>query len=455
MQSFETQGDAIVVGGGLAGLAASIFLARQGKNVRLFEQSHELGGRARTREQGGFLLNQGPHALYRGGEGIAILRELGVEPRGAVPSVSGAFAIDKGVKYTFPAGFTSLLSTSLFGLAEKIEAARLLASLGKLDPEPLMETSVREWVHTNLAHESVREFLLALFRVSTYANDPERMSAGAAVEQLKRATTKGVMYLDGGWQTLVDGLREIAGNEGVRIEAGARIEAIERGASGEVESVRLSDGRAYQAPVIVVAASPEVAASLVEGSRETSLRRWAGELVPIKAACFDVALRHLPQPKATFALGIDEPFYLSVHSASAKLAPEGGALIHLAKYRQTDDREPPEEIERKLESMLDTVQAGWREAVVYRRFLPDMIVSHALPSAALGGTKGRPEVLVRDVPGLFVVGDWVGPEGMLADASLASAKQAATAISGRETLEARGFSLASGSLASGSLASGV
>jgi hypothetical protein len=112
-------------------------------------------------------------------------------------------------------------------------------------------------------------------------------------------------------------------------------------------------------------------------------------------------------------------------------------MIHLAKYRPTDDREPSDEIERKLEGLLDKVQAGWRDAVVYRRFLPDMIVSHALPTVALGGTKGRPETAVRDVPGLFVAGDWVGPEGMLADASLASAKQAAILVSGREIPEAR------------------
>ncbi|HKG23218.1 MAG TPA: NAD(P)/FAD-dependent oxidoreductase [Blastocatellia bacterium] len=437
MQSLEAQEDAIIVGGGLAGLATSIFLARQGKKVRLLEQAHELGGRARTGDRDGFLLNLGPHALYRGGEGMAILRELGVEPRGAVPPVSGYFAIHKGVKHTFPAGFTSLLATGLFGLAEKIEAARLLASLGKLDPGPVTNMTAREWVDRNIAHEGVREFMLALFRVSTYANDPERMSAGAGLEQLRRALEKGVLYLDGGWRTLVDGLREIAEREGVTIQTGSKVEAIERGSSGEVKFVRLSDGRAYHARSVIVAASPGLAASLVEGSPETSLRKWADELVPIKAACLDVALSHLPRPKATFALGIDEPFYLSVHSATAKLAPEGGAMIQLAKYRPADDREPSDEIERRLEGLLNKVQAGWRDAVVYRRFLPDMIVSHALPTAALGGTKGRPEASVRDVPGLFVVGDWVGPEGMLADASLASAKRAATLVSGRETLEAR------------------
>jgi hypothetical protein len=34
------------------------------------------------------------------------------------------------------------------------------------------------------------------------------------------------------------------------------------------------------------------------------------------------------------------------------------------------------------------------------------------------------------VRGLCVVGDWVGPEGQLADATLASARRAATALAG-------------------------
>src|SRR2546428_13092490 len=106
-----------VIGGGVAGLAAATFLARDGRRVRLFEQAHSLGGRAQTKQQDGFYLNIGPHALYRGGRGVEVLRELGVEPRGRVPSVSGAFAIQGGHKHTFSAGTVSLLSTSLFCLS--------------------------------------------------------------------------------------------------------------------------------------------------------------------------------------------------------------------------------------------------------------------------------------------------------------------------------------------------
>src|SRR5829696_4825808 len=125
--------DVIVIGGGLAGLAAATLIARQGKRVLLVEQSSDVGGRARTKEQNGFHLNIGPHALYRGGRAMEILGELGIRPRGAMPSLSGAYAIRDGVKHTYPTGPVSLLTTSLFGLSAKIEVARLLATLAKID----------------------------------------------------------------------------------------------------------------------------------------------------------------------------------------------------------------------------------------------------------------------------------------------------------------------------------
>src|ERR1041384_1644928 len=349
MHSQDRKIDVIVIGGGIAGLAAASFIAKSGKRVTLFEQSRALGGRAQTKQLDGFFLNIGPHALYRGGRGIEVLRELGIEPHGRVPSVSGGFAVKRGVKHTFPAGAMSLLMTGLFGLSAKLEAARLLATIGKIDGNALMDVSITEWLEQSISHVEVKELMLAAFRVATYTNAPDLMSAGAAIEQLKKAQDKSVLYLDGGWQTLVDALRDAARRSGVEVEtnvketAVARTAAVKvernvrgppaaRGAAGAVAGVRLADGSVVRTSMVVVASGPSIVAQLVERFDQTSLAPYANQAIPVRAACLDVALSQLPKPRQTFALGIDRPHYVSVHSAAARLAPEGSAIIHAAKY---------------------------------------------------------------------------------------------------------------------------
>ena len=432
MRSTEQSFDVVVVGGGISGLAASIFLARGGCSVNILEQSSQLGGRARTRSHEGFFLNIGPHAVYRSGAGFKILKELGVEPQGAMPAVSGGFAIKGGVKHTFPAGLVSLLTTGLFRLPAKLETARLLGSIGKIDTTPLMNLTAREWVNSEISHPAVRELILATFRLSTYTNAPDLMSAGAAIAQVQKALSKGVLYLDRGWQTLVDGLAEIARRDGVTIETGVKVESVKRGALGEVEGIQLAGGLLRPVRNVIIASSPGTAASLVDAERRTVLGQWEADAIPVKAACLDVALSRLPRPNATFALGLDSPLYYSVHSAAADLAPHGGALIHLAKYLPPDHDTGPDHDEKELDALLDLTQPGWREVLVYRRFLPDMIVMNAIATARKAGTMGRPGPAVPGIPGLFVTGDWVGREGLLVDASLASAREAAETIIGRQ-----------------------
>lgn len=424
----EQKVDAIIIGGGVAGLTTAAFLARQGKRVQVLEKASAIGGRARTKEQDGFLFNIGAHALYRGGHGIEILQELGVTVQGKVPEVSGGFAIHGGKKHTLPFGSVSLLTTDLFGLSAKMEVGRLLGSLTKINGQPLMKMSVREWINKTLKDPVARELVLATFRLSTYVNAPDLMSAGTAVEQLKLALTKSVLYLDGGWQTLVDGLRKVATETGATITTNARVETVERDAKGAVRGVRMADGRQFAADVVVIASSPKEAAAMVENSEGTSLARYAADAIPVKAAVLDVALSNLPVKKATFALGVDAPLYLSVHSLAAKLAPDGSALVSLLKYLPPEQKQSGDEDERELEALLDLVQPGWRDVLLHKRFLPSMITVNAIPLASQGGTTGRPAPQVDDIGGLFVVGDWVGSDGLLVDGSLASARQAAMII---------------------------
>ena len=414
--------DVAVIGGGLAGLTAATLLARAGRSVGVFEKSSAIGGRAVTQSKDQFHFNLGPHALYRRGHAAKVLRELGVTFTGGTPNASGGYAVDGGIKHTLPGGFVSLLTTGLLRLPAKFEVARLLGALQKIAAAPIQRIGVRQWLDEEIHHASVRRLVCALFRLATYADDAERMSAGAALAQLQMALDSNVSYLDGGWQVLVDGLRRAAERAGAMIASGTRVVAIEHDAA--VRGVRLADGTHVSADAVIVAAGPADAQALVHDDAAMLMQQWAETAIPVKAACLDIALTRLPKPHASFALGIDRPLYLSVHSAVAKLAAPGGAMIHVAKYLNPNTPSDTKADERELEGLLDLIQPGWRTLVAERRFLPNMTVSHALITAAAGGTTGRPGPAVPNVRNLYVAGDWVGKEGMLADASAASACRA-------------------------------
>ena len=71
-----------VIGGGWAGLAAAVRATELGHRVTLFEMARHLGGRARSVEHAGQVLDNGQHILvgaYR--DTLALMRKVGVDPR--------------------------------------------------------------------------------------------------------------------------------------------------------------------------------------------------------------------------------------------------------------------------------------------------------------------------------------------------------------------------------------
>jgi phytoene dehydrogenase-like protein len=412
----------IIVGGGLSGLSTAAILARAGHTVTLFEKASALGGRARTKQHDAFSFNQGAHAFYLGGPGEQLLSELGVRADGSLPARDQFLALDDGKLHTLPTGVLSLFRTTLLNLGAKGAFARLFSTLNHMDLTQLQQMALQDWLEQQVRHPHVRQLMLALARLTTYTNAPEMIPAGLVIPLLNAQ----VRYLDGGWQTLVDGLRQIAVALGAKIVTHARVAAIE--ISEERHTVRLADGTAYQASAVVLAIDPQTASALVANGTQKDLNRWAAQSVPARVACFDVALRRLPKPQHLFTLGIDRPFYYSVHSAWAKLAPEGSALIHTMKYLKPGEPATPETTRQELEALLDVLQPGWHAEVMEQSFLPHMVASNAIVQAGRGGLAGRPGPAVPDISNLYVAGDWVGAEGHLADACFASARSVASRI---------------------------
>jgi phytoene dehydrogenase-like protein len=425
MMSLENQKwDVAIIGGGLAGLTAAIFLAKAGKKVLVLEKAKNLGGRAITEEKSGCFFNLGPHALYKKGMGMKILNELGVFPEGGTPDIGGKL-IYQGKVYSLPVSPFSLIQTKLLSWREKKEFIKLMVNLPKKDPDSLHSLSLWDWSHENIHSEKVRQLLYMFIRLATYANNPKQMSAGAAIRQLK-LSSGGALYVNGGWQTIIEQLKEKA------IAAGAfiREEQIALEISGTTPDMNLYlvDGIKIETRFVLSTTGPSDTYKMLRNAEQTSLARIKETSIPVKAACMDIALNSLPKPKNAFALGLDQPIYYSNHSKAAKLSrdPEH-AVVHLLKYLSPEDDLEMERHKRDLEETMNLLHPGWQNHVISSRFLPHMTVFHRLPlpNEAL-------QTEITDIPGLFVAGDWITSQGLLADASLSSAKEAALRILKRD-----------------------
>lgn len=402
-----TTWDVIVVGGGLAGLTAGATAARAGARTLVLDTARA-GGRARTAEKEGFVFNHGAHALYRGGEAFEVLHKLGIDPVGAEPPLAKYKLLVDGELHQMPAGAGSLLRTSALGSRSKAKLSKLLAFLPRLDPEAVAGMSVDEWVASHDLRPDGEGVLKALIRIGTYGDDFATLSAQVAVMQLQRGASKGVLYLDGGWAQLIDGLRAQ-----VEVRTRTAVRSV-RDDSGHV--VVSTDDEQFRARSVVLApGTPAAVAGLLDHDPG-----W-GDLGPaVTAACLDVASRRVPTPG--YVLGVDEPVYGTTQSPPARQAPDGAAVVSVIRYgaRSADQDRP------QLEGWLDHVGVRHQD-IVHSRFLARLAVTGAAPLARLGGLSGRPAITAAGLRNVFLAGDWVGARGALADASFASGHAAGLA----------------------------
>jgi phytoene dehydrogenase-like protein len=382
---------ATVIGGGPAGLIAAARLAESGIETTLLEAGSALGGRAASRREGGFDLNQGPHALYIGGSGLMLLQSLGIDPDGWNPvSHRSVFVRDDRAR-RLPGGTAAL--------------TRWLVGVMRGSGSGLEQLTVSQWLARTLDDADARAAAGALVRVSTFVADHDTLSADVAARQIRLALRSGVRYVRGGWARIVDALEAQAVGRGAAIRVHAAVRAIEPAAAGGW-SVALDDAIVH-ADAVVVAAGTYADCARLLGERAP-----AAPGPPAEVSTLDLALRALPERGRTFGLGVDVPAYISRHSPPER---RDGVLMSLARY----ERGP----RAALDAFADVVQPGWRSQLTFERFLPRMVPVSAIPTPATGGLPGRPAADRGD--GLFVAGDWVGSEGWLVEAALASGGAAA------------------------------
>jgi phytoene dehydrogenase-like protein len=416
-----SRGGVIVVGGGLAGLAVACYLARGGRSVTVLEKARSVGGRALTDTPHGYALNRGVHALYSGGPASDVLRELHVGYTSGSPK--RIFALDERGLHRFPTSPLGFVRTTLLDARDAAELAGIFVRLGALRPASLAHEPCADWINRVARRARVRQLLTALARVYLYSSALDVVSADAFVERLKQTAIHPIHYIDGGWQTLVDGFRQLALSSGVRLVTSAGVESV-RLRGGSARGVRLADAREVECSDVVLAVAPRDALHLV-GS---PLQHVLADSLPAQVACLDLALERLPAPAHPVGFDLEQPLFMTVQSEFARLAPRGGAVVHA--FKQLDPRQPsdPHQDVADLDAFMDRLQPGWRQLVVERRVLPRIVAAGALPLASRGGLGGRANYCLDNVANLYFAGDWVGPRGFLVDASLDSAREVARRI---------------------------
>jgi phytoene dehydrogenase-like protein len=427
----ERHWDVIVVGAGLAGLAAAATAAGTGASVLVLDGQRP-GGRATTDERAGYRLNRGAHAFYRGGAGRGVLERLGVTVRGDSPILDGA-RVRRGERVG-PLGLrpAGIARSRMLTTGDKARIARVFTAAPRWKPATLADRSATAWFDELGLVGGAREFAEMLARTATYVVDVDGVSADLVAAQMQMALQDGVEYLHGGWSTMVDGIARVASRRGAEFGARTRVQLVapdggrvrvalaENNASGDGEgddAGAMSDrGTLLARRVIVAAGTPAACAALLPDPPPA----WRDLGPPSRAACLDMGFT--APPDMTVLLSMDRPLYLIRHSPPAALAPPGGSVVHGLRYLRPDEDPSPDAARAELveHARLAGIEP---EAAAYVRYLHRMTVVGAVPVPGVG-LAGRVDVGDTGHDGVLVAGDWVGPRGHLADAALASGEDA-------------------------------
>lgn len=184
--------DAVVVGGGIAGLVAARDLAAAGRDVLLLEASPQVGGKLRSAEVAGLTVDVGAEAmLARRPEGVALAAEVGAEV--VHPTAASSAVWSRGALRPMP--------RSLMGVPfdlDQLAASGVLSADGvaRASVETVSEVdddvSVGDLVAARLGDELVDRLVEPLLG-GVYAGHARRLSAAAAVPQLLAMARRGAL----------------------------------------------------------------------------------------------------------------------------------------------------------------------------------------------------------------------------------------------------------------------
>lgn len=190
--------DVVIVGGGIAGLAAAWELQKRGLTARVLEAASRAGGVLFTERFDGWTIDAGPDSiLVQKPAAVSLCRELGIadrlhptlEPRTAYVLRDGELhPLIEGSAFGFPVRVAPLLSSTLFSWRGKLRMGLEAIVPRRTTSE---DESLASFVRRRFGQEAV-ECLADPLLAGIHAGDAERLSTKALFPRLFEAErTKG------------------------------------------------------------------------------------------------------------------------------------------------------------------------------------------------------------------------------------------------------------------------
>ncbi|MEU1850750.1 protoporphyrinogen oxidase [Streptomyces sp. NPDC019990] len=287
----EVQQHVVVVGAGIAGLAAAHRLQQHGARVTVLEAAERVGGKLLPGEIAGARVDLGAESmLARRPEAVALAREVGLAGRLQPPATATASIWTRGALRPMPKGHVMGVpgtAAALSGVLADEGLARIERDAELPRTEVGDDVAVGEYVAARLGREVVDRLVEPLLG-GVYAGDAYRISMRSAVPQLFQAArahtslTEGVreiqaraaaaqqtgpvfMGLQGGVGTLPLAVAESVRTRGGEILTGTPVTELRRVAPAQPHAVwRVAAGdRVLHADAVVLAVPAPAAARLL------------------------------------------------------------------------------------------------------------------------------------------------------------------------------------------------
>ncbi|MEX1657273.1 protoporphyrinogen oxidase [Streptomyces pseudovenezuelae] len=228
----------VVIGAGIAGLAAAHRLTQRGARVTVLEASDRVGGKLLPGEIAGARVDFGAESmLARRPEAVALAREVGLHERLRAPATATASIWTRGALRPMPKGHVMGVPGSaeaLAGVLSEEGLARIAQDAELPRTEVGDDVAVGEFVAARLGREVVDRLIEPLLG-GVYAGDAYRISMRSAVPQLFQVARTHT--------SLTEGVREIQ----ARMAAGRQTGPVFMGIEGGVGTLPLAVADAVRA----------------------------------------------------------------------------------------------------------------------------------------------------------------------------------------------------------------